>query len=117
MAEETGWLLPVTFEGEHFAAGQNRFWPNEQIQASLIPASRLADLEAEVARWQQLYGDERQARLSLQSLAADDRETATTLRGLLSETCCYVTDALDAYEHTDGRDLLNRITAALNPKD
>jgi len=61
-------LLPVTkigssysdphYRSVHLAVGGQIFL-SEQTLASLIPASRLADLEAEVARWQQLYEDAR----------------------------------------------------------
>ena len=38
------------------------------------------------------------------------------LRALLNEAEEYVADACDAMEHTDGRDLLNRINAALEAR-
>lgn len=61
--------------------------PDGTLWNTRVPDPAVAVLEAEVAR----------------------------LREMLSEARFYVTDALEAYEHTDGRDLLNRIDATLNP--
>jgi hypothetical protein len=59
------WLLPVTHEKPGVNAqffltqsGYHVLFDQPEI-STLIPASRLADLEAEVARWQQLYEDAR----------------------------------------------------------
>jgi uncharacterized membrane protein YccC len=62
------WLLPVTFDGNAYRArgltwvlskGALNIMHRVDDGSTLIPASRLADLEAEVARWQQLYEDAR----------------------------------------------------------
>lgn len=51
--------------------------------------------------------------------AADQAERRATrtnsLTCLLTRAREYVADALDAYEHSDGRDLLTEIDAALSP--
>lgn len=57
--------------------------------------------------------DENAARLDLQRLAADECARADRMRDLLTRAREYVTDALDAHEHTDGRDLLREIDAVL----
>lgn len=56
---------------------------------------------------------EGRARLDLSLLAAEEAAKADTLRALLTRAREYVTDALEAYEHSDGRDLLREIDAAL----
>jgi uncharacterized coiled-coil protein SlyX len=61
------WLLPVKAiewlpDSGHLVTGTrdgDRIFVEREDIATLIPASRLADLEAEVARWQQLYEDAR----------------------------------------------------------
>jgi hypothetical protein len=61
------WLLPVKITEQIPEAGTvvvrfgslNRIVLEPEGLPALIPASRLADLEAEVARWQQLYEDAR----------------------------------------------------------
>jgi uncharacterized coiled-coil protein SlyX len=60
------WLLPVTIEDistAQYGFLMSRVSGKQRVRidypATLIPASRLADLEAEVARWQQLYEDAR----------------------------------------------------------
>ena len=45
--------------------------------------------------------------------AADEVDTAIALRDLLFRARWYVNDALEAHEHSDGRDLLREIDAAL----
>lgn len=55
------------------------------------------------------------ARLDLSLLAAEEAARADRLRDLLTRAREYVTDALDAHEHSDGRDLLREIDAALGP--
>jgi len=86
-----------------------------ELRTTRAPDPAVAVLEAEVMRLRAQYEDEHQARLSLQNFAADERDVSIALLMLLSEVRIYVTDALEAYEHTDGRDLLNRINIALNP--
>lgn len=51
--------------------------------------------------------------IDLQRLAADECARADQMRALLIRARWYVGDALDAHEHTDGRDLLKEIDAAL----
>lgn len=53
------------------------------------------------------------ARIDLQRLAADECAKADQMRALLIRARWYVADALDAYEHTDGRDLLKEIDATM----
>lgn len=60
-----------------------------------------------------LLQTERDGRGALAGFAADERDRAILLTGLLAEAREYVTDALEAMEHSDGRDLLNRINGAL----
>ena len=56
---------------------------------------------------------ENAARLDLQRLAADECARADKMRDLLTRARWYVTDALEAHEHSDGRDLLREIDAVL----
>lgn len=67
-------------------------WPNE------AHCRQLADYEAHV----------------LGSKSVEPREG---MREALASAREYVVDALDAHEHSDGRDLLARIDAALHPGD
>lgn len=60
-----------------------------------------------------LLQSERDGRDALAGFAADERDRAILFTGLLTEAREYVTDALEAMEHSDGRDLLNRIDGAL----
>jgi uncharacterized coiled-coil protein SlyX len=61
------WLLPVKAiewlpDSGHLVTGTrdgDRIFVEREDIAALIPASRLTDLEAEVARWRQLYEDAR----------------------------------------------------------
>jgi len=65
------WLLPVTFSDWITLDNDEKIlWSGDALSGAripmqardlpcIIPASRLADLEAEVARWQQLYEDAR----------------------------------------------------------
>jgi hypothetical protein len=85
------WLLPVTFD-ERLRQGLGRFvipcgidimLTNADVY-TLIPASRLADLEAEVARWQQLYEDARhdltKAEMEVEKLQAIDERLSDNKR-------------------------------------
>lgn len=47
--------------------------------------------------------------------SAEDRDRAIALAGLLGQARWYVNDALEAHEHSDGRELLAKIDAALSP--
>jgi hypothetical protein len=105
------WLLPVTLK--HVSRNQKAavtFFGFEHDEGdvliplnlpSLIPASRLVDLEAEVARWQQLYEDARhdltKAGMEVERL----REALESAKGFIKESyhltgmcCCgdYVKD-------------------------
>lgn len=51
--------------------------------------------------------------LPLAAFAAEERERTILLSGLLVRAREYVADTLDAHEHSDGRELLNEIVAAL----
>lgn len=57
-----------------------------------------------------------EAQRDLQNLAADECARADLMRDLLARAREYVSDALDAYEHSDGRELLTEIDAVL-PKE
>lgn len=48
---------------------------------------------------------------------ADERDRTILLASLLTRAREYVADALDAHEHTDGRDLLREIDAALSSEE
>lgn len=73
----------------------------------------LADAANAIVGQEALLKAENAARLDLQRLAADECARADTMRDLLTRAREYVTDALDAHEHSDGRDLLKEIDAAL----
>jgi hypothetical protein len=73
----------------------------------------MADAANAIVGQEALLKAENAARLDLQNLAADECARADTMRGLLTRARWYVTDALDAHEHSDGRDLLKEIDAAL----
>lgn len=60
-----------------------------------------------------LLQSERAGRDELARFAADERDHTILLTGLLTDAREYVNDALEAMEHSDGRDLLNRIDGAL----
>lgn len=73
----------------------------------------MADAANAIVGQEALLKAENAARLDLQRLAADECARADTMRDLLTRARWYVTDALDAHEHSDGRDLLKEIDAAL----
>lgn len=73
----------------------------------------LANLQAELAEAREERDGEKAARRSLSMLAADEVDTANALRDLLFRARWYVNDALEAHEHSDGRNLLREIDAAL----
>lgn len=84
------------------------------IGATLGVAEReRRDAQDRVAGLEALLKAENAARLDLQNLAADECARADKMRDLLTRARWYVTDALDAHEHSDGRDLLKEIDAAL----
>ena len=72
-------------------------------------------LENSEGRW--LYDAEHGALFDLSMLAADACAGQDILRALLAEARWFVTDALEAHEHSDGRELLRRIDAALGNSD
>lgn len=74
---------------------------------------RVAGLNAQADALRCLLSDERAARLDLSILAAEEAAKADAMRALLTDARLYVTDALEAHEHSDGRDLLHLIDAAL----
>lgn len=47
--------------------------------------------------------------------SADDRDRSIALAGLLGQARAFVSDALEAHEHSDGRELLTKIDTALRP--
>ena len=73
----------------------------------------MADAANAIVGQEALLKAENAARLDLQRLAADECARADKMRDLLTRAREYVTDALDAHEHSDGRDLLKEIDAAL----
>jgi len=74
----------------------------------------LADAANAIVGQEALLKAENAARLDLQRLAADECARADTMRDLLTRARWYVTDALDAHEHSDGRELLKEIDAAFS---
>ena len=76
-------------------------------------AEKAADAANAIVGQEALLKAENAARLDLQNLAADECARADKMRDLLTRAREYVADALDAYEHTDGRDLLREIDAVL----
>ena len=76
-------------------------------------ADAITYLQAELAEARKERDGEKDARRSLSMLAADEVDTAIALRDLLFRARWYVNDALEAHEHSDGRDLLREIDAAL----
>lgn len=76
----------------------------------------LADAANVIVGQEALLKAESAARLDLSLLAAEEAAKADLMRGLLTRAREYVTDALDAHEHTDGRDLLKEIDAALGQR-
>ena len=76
--------------------------------------NRTWETESDAESWPEKYEAEKAARLDLQGLAYDECARADLMRGLLLDAREYVSDALDAYEHSDGRDLLTKIDATLS---
>lgn len=81
--------------------------------ASHYVLSVMADAANAIVGQEALLKAENAARRDLQNLAADECARADKMRDLLTRAREYVTDALDAHEHSDGRDLLKEIDAAL----
>lgn len=55
--------------------------------------------------------EERKALLDIASLAEDERQRSDRIMELLTQARWYVADALDAYRHDDGIELLRKIDA------
>lgn len=55
--------------------------------------------------------EERKALLDIASLAEDERQRGDRIMELLTQAREYVSDALDAYRHDDGIELLRKIDA------
>lgn len=90
-------------------ARSHDFYSREVLDAMADAANAILGQEA-------LLKAESAARLDLSLLAAEEAAKADLMRGLLTRAREYVTDALDAHEHTDGRDLLKEIDAALRQR-
>ena len=90
-------------------ARSHDFYSREVLDAMADAANAILGQEA-------LLKAESAARLDLSLLAAEESAKADLMRGLLTRAREYVTDALDAHEHTDGRDLLKEIDAALGQR-
>ncbi len=73
----------------------------------------LADAANAIVGQEALLKAESAARLDLSLLAAEEADKADALRALLTRAREYLVDALEAYEHSDGRDLLKEIDDAL----
>lgn len=58
----------------------------------------------------------REALNGMTHLAADERDRTILLSKLLEQAREYVSDAMDAHNHDDGRKLLDEIDAALSPQ-
>jgi len=74
----------------------------------------MADAANAIVGQEALLKAESAARLSLSLLAADECARADLMRDLLTRARWFVNDALEAHEHSDGRDLLTEIDAALS---
>lgn len=90
---------------------------DEGLYLALDLRSILADAANAIVGQEALLKAESAARLDLSLLAAEEAAKADALRVLLTRAREYVADALDAHEHTDGRDLLKEIDAALATPD
>lgn len=74
----------------------------------------LADAANVIVGQEALLKAESAARLDLSLLAAEEAARADLMRGLLTQAREFVTDALEAHEHSDGRELLTAIDRALS---
>ncbi len=97
---------------ERIIAARDDFKNRDMFGARYL-ADVLADAANAIVGQEALLKAENAARLDLQNLAADECARADKMRDLLTRAREYVADALDAYEHTDGRDLLREIDAVL----
>jgi hypothetical protein len=69
---------------------------------------QLLDVMADAANY---ITEERKALLDIASLAEDERQRGDRIMELLTQAREYVSDALDAYRHDDGIELLRKIDA------
>lgn len=74
----------------------------------------MADAANAIVGYEALLKAESAARLDLSLLAAEEAARADLMRGLLTQAREFVTDALEAHEHSDGRELLTAIDRALS---
>lgn len=79
-----------------------------------IAREAMADAANAIVGYEALLKAESAARLDLSLLAAEEAARADLMRGLLTQTREFVTDALEAHEHSDGRELLTAIDSALS---
>lgn len=100
---------------ERIIAARDDFKSRDMFGARYL-ADVLADAANVIVGQEALLKAESAARLDLSLLAAEEAAKADLMRGLLTRAREYVTDALDAHEHTDGRDLLKEIDAALGQR-
>lgn len=116
-------LKPCPFCGEEEgrthsdASGYNwsrRFWVT--CSGGCVAHGPEAPTEAEaIAAWNRsARADWKEAAKALTDALADERDYTLRLRAELTSAREYVVDALDAHEHSDGRELLQRIDAALS---
>lgn len=87
-------------------ARKHDFYSQEVLDVMADAANAIVGQEA-------LLKAESAARLDLSRLAADECARSDTMRALLVRAREYVNDALEGHEHSDGRDLLKEIDAAL----
>jgi len=88
----------------------------DRLELKLDLCVVMADAANVIVGQEALLKAESAARLDLSLLAAEEAAKADLLRALLTRSREYVTDTLDAHEHTDGRDLLKEIDAALGQR-
>ena len=113
--------IPPELRGSEWDWGYCSHWSTHEGAEPLVSlfdvAQAIAAVRAEAANaivgQEALLKAENAARLDLQRLAADECARADKMRDLLTRARWYVADALEAHEHTDGRDLLREIDAVL----
>lgn len=105
-------VFAETSRSEHFvvvgAHGEEDVWGATDAPFKL--AAAVEEFLDEEAGWKAAAKD-------LIDGLADERDTTLLLSALLRLTREYLADALDAYEHSDGRELLTAIDQALQAKD
>ena len=109
--------IPTELQGSKWQWAYASHWSTKPDAERLLPFGPVSELvtrlQAELAEARKERDGEKDARRSLSMLAADEVDTAIALRDLLFRARWYVNDALEAHEHSDGRDLLREIDAAL----